>query len=118
MTVTYDETLADDVSRVRLRIGDTTEDSGPRPDAAVLAAQGGWSAAVYDLLETLATEWSTYANWQAGPRSEQASQIANRFAERAKTWREQYAISPASGVGARHVTRVDGYSDDIASDTT
>lgn len=126
MAVTYDDTLATDRDKVRFYLQDTVEDSGPKPSdgnfsdneiAGLVTAEGSWIKAVAAGYEVLAAAWAAYADWQAGPRRENASQIAERYAERADVWRRRHGAT-ATGAGTRHPTRADGYSDDVASDST
>lgn len=124
MAFTYSDTLATDRDKVRFYLQDVTEDSGPLPDdanfsdneiAGLVTAEGSWQKALAAACEALAAAWAGYADWQAGPRRENASQISARWAQKAKELRDQYGAS-ASGTGTRHPTRADGYSDDVASD--
>jgi len=65
-------------------------------------------------LEALAVAWANYADLTVGPRRELLSQVGERFAKQAKEWRERYGV--AAPVVVAGVIRVDGYSDDVASD--
>ena len=121
MTLTYAGTYSSDRETVRHHIADTTADSGPRPAGAnytdelldpLITAAGSWQKAVAMLLDTLATEWSKYANIQVGPRREDYGKIADAFSARAKKWREDYGIKTGTTAGTKPVTRKDGYSDD------
>lgn len=102
MTVTYDLSSTNTTtrirSRLRLTIGDTVTDAGPRPGGrnfsddeldALLRDEGhhpGRAAAL--AWETLAAEWSTYAgSYRLGPESEeyrQAQMYAQLAAEKRK----------------------------------
>ena len=115
MAFTYLGTLATDRDKVRFYIQDTVEDSGPKPsdgnftDAEIdglLDAEGNWQQAVAAAFEVLEAAWAGYADWQAGPRRESASQIAERFGKKAQTWRDKQAGGVAT------LTRTDAYTDD------
>ena len=123
MALTYSGTLATDLDKVRFYIGDRVASSGPRPASAnftdaelagLITTEGGWQKAVAAAFETLAGEWAAYVDTAIGPRRQSFSQTADRYENLAKTWRRRSGSS--SRAGSRSVTRVDGYSDDIASD--
>jgi hypothetical protein len=122
-TLTYDDALATDRDKVRFHLADTMASSGPRPSggnftddeiAGLVNAEGSWKRAVAAGLDRLAIEWGSYADITEGPHKENLSQIAARYAERATEWRKRHGASSAAG--SRHVTRVDGYSNDIPAD--
>lgn len=115
MAFTYLGTLTTDRDKVRFYIQDVSEDSGPKPDDAnftdaeidgLLTAEGNWEQAVAAAFEVLAAAWAGYADWQAGPRRENASQIAQRYQEQAEKWRDKQAGGVAT------LTRTDAYTDD------
>lgn len=123
-TLTYDDALSTDRDRVRFHLADTTASSGPRPSggnftddeiAGLVTLHGSWQKAVAGGLERLAAEWRKYTNITSGPMREEYAKIAEGYAADAKEWRRQYG-SP-SRVTSAHVTRIDGYSNDIAADT-
>lgn len=123
MAVTYDDTLADDVSKIRFYIQDTVENSGPKQSGgnfndaeitALLSIEGTVNRTVAALFDTLASEWSQINDVRIGPRDEKLSQIADKFAARADKWRKEHRIMP--GVKPAPIIKVDGYSDDITSD--
>ena len=123
MAVNYDDTLATDRDKVRFHIGDTIREDGPQPKGVnftdgeitgVLSIETTWQRAVYSLLQTLATAWSRYADVTAGPRRESLSQVAEGYRNQAAQWAREHNIMP--GIQVAGVIRVDGYSDDIASD--
>jgi len=115
MAFTYD--LSTDLGMTRLLIGDTTENSGPKPDGtnlsdaeitALYTREGndvGRTAAA--CCEVLARFWARAADIQVGPRREDLSQVAERWAQQAKELRAQY------GGGATTFSvgwdRTDGY---------
>ena len=122
-TFTYDGTYDSDLEKVRFHIADVTEGGGPRPTDAnfydevltpLITAAGTWEAAVGMLLDALAVEWTRYSNIRVGPRYQDYSDVAKGFRAQAKEWRRQYNILP--GVQIAGSIRVDGYSDDVASD--
>lgn len=118
MSFTYD--LDEDVGKVRLRIGDTTEGAGVKPDNTNLSDEEIESLledeedhvmrTVAACCEMLALAWAGMADIVVGPRHESLSKVAERYAERAKSLREQYG---GGGAGAFSVTplREDGYSE-------
>jgi hypothetical protein len=122
-TLTYDDALSTDRDRVRFHLADTVASSGPRPSggnftddeiAGLVTLHGSWQRAVAGGLERLAAEWRKYTNITSGPMKEEFAKIAEGYAADAKEWRKQHGGT--SRVGSAHVTRKDGYSDDIASD--
>lgn len=125
MAFTYLGDLSTNREKLRFYIQDTTVDSGPRPGGTnfsdaeldgLITTEGGWRKAVAGAYETLAAEWAQYVDTSIGPRRQSLSHTAARYETLAKTWRLR--SGSASRAGSRAVTRVDGYSDDIASDTT
>ena len=123
MTFTYTGDLSTDLDKTRFYIQDVTEDDGPRPTRANFSDEeidgvndivGSWQRTVYVLLQTLAAAWSRYADIAAGPRRESFSQIAKGFRDQAEQWAKENNIMP--GIQVAGVIRVDGYSDDVASD--
>ena len=112
-----------DVGKVRLFLGDDTENSGVRPDGTnfsdaeinvYLTREGSVERAVAGLAETLALQYARMVNLAVGPRREDLSRISEAYAEMAKYWRSLYGGAAAAfGIG---VIRVDGYSDDVTSD--
>lgn len=124
MAFSYDDSLSTDRDKVRFYIRDTTRDSGPLPNDANLSndeidglvtAEGSWQRAIAGAFEVLTAAWAGYADWQAGPRRESASQVAERYQKQAEAWRGKYGQA-TTRAGVRQLTRVDGYSDDVASD--
>ncbi len=120
MAFTYLGTLATDRDKVRFYIQDKTENSGPLPsdgnftDAEIdglLTAEGNWEQAVAAAFEALEAAWAGYADWQVGPRRESASQIAERYAQKAEVWRDKQQGGVAT------LTRTDAYTDDSSEYT-
>jgi hypothetical protein len=125
MAVTYIDTMATNRDKIRFYIQDTVVDSGPKPGgdnfsdneiAGLLTAEGKWERAVAAAFETLAGLWGQYVDITVGPRREAMSQTAARYAQLAKDWRKRHGST--AGAGVRYVTRTDGYSQDVAADTT
>ena len=126
MTFTYAGTLATDLDKVRFYLDDVTENSGPQPGGGnftdeelggLITAEGSWQKAVAAGYETLAGMWGQYVDISVGPRRQSLSQTASRYETLAKTWRRRSGSSSVGGAGSRAVTRVDGYSDDVAADS-
>jgi len=123
-TVTYDDALSTNRDKIRFYLGDTVSGSGPKPAsgnftddeiAGLVTAEGSWQKAVAGGFEILAGLWSQYVDTAVGPRRQSLSQTAAGYEKMAKTWRRR---SGSQGrAGSRAVTRVDGYSDDIAADS-
>ena len=122
MTLTYVGDLSTSLDLVRFYLNDTTANSGPRPAeanysdeelGAIITAEGSWQRAVGVMLDVLATEWSRHADITVGPRHQSFSQVAEAYAKRAAKWRVDNNVYP--GIHTAGVIRVDGYSDDVAS---
>lgn len=120
MAFTYLGTLGTDRDKVRFYIQDTEENAGPRPDDdnfsdaeidGLITAEGSWEQAVAAAFDILAAAWAGYADWTAGPRSERASQIAERYAQRAQTWRDKQLGGVAT------LVRTDAYTNDSSEYT-
>lgn len=125
MAFTYLGTLANNRDKVRSYLRDVTTGEGPLPDDdnfsdaeidGLITAEGSWQRAVAGGFETLASAWRRYPSHTADGLQFSGSDIAKGYAESAKEWRTRYGGSTSS-VGVRHPTRIDGYSDDVASDT-
>ena len=124
MAFTYDGDLSTNLDKTRFYISDTVENSGPKPGSGnftdaelggLITAEGSYQKAVAAAFETLAGVWSQYVDISVGPRRQAYGQTAAGYEKLAKTWRRR--SGSASGAGSRAVTRVDGYSDDIAADS-
>ena len=120
MTVTYLDTLATDRDRVRFAIGDTIEDSGPKPEdanysdeelAGLMAIEGTWQRATASAFENLASLWARHVDFSADGMSASLSNVAEQYRASAKEWRQKYGGGSTSGSQA--VIRADGYSSDI-----
>jgi hypothetical protein len=127
MTFTYLGTLATDLDKVRFWIGDTSSVSGAgvKPGGAnftdeelggLITAEGNWGRAVAGTCEVLASLFAQQVDITLGPRREALSQAADRYQKLAERFRAQYGMpSGTSRAGVRHPTRIDGYSQDVAS---
>ena len=127
MTFTYLGTLATDLDNVRFNIGDITDGTGIRPSGAnftdeeingLVTREGSWQRATAAIYETLAAEYARFVNLTLGPRREDMSDAAKMYKDLAKKWRAEYGSVSVTRAGSQSFIRVDGYSDDIASDTT
>jgi hypothetical protein len=128
MTFTYDGTMATDLDFIRLKIVDTTASSGPKPGTGTATnftdeeinglktLEGTKERAVAALYEVLAAAWARSVDSKIGPRDEKLSKIADNYLKLAKQWRDEFGQGSATGLYVGFVTRVDGYSDDIAGD--
>lgn len=95
--------LSTDIGKVRLEIGDTVEDKGPRPNGANLTddelqywitREGHVMRAVAAACEALARMWSSSTTISIGPHSETLSLIAGMWDDRAKKLRAVYGDTP------------------------
>jgi len=125
MAFTYIGDQSTDRDKVRSYIRDTTEGSGPLPggenftDAEIdgfVSTEGSWQRATAALMETLANRWATFVDISAGPHRESLSQVAAAWRAQAAAWRKKYGSTSRATVG--WVTRVDGYTDDVAANET
>jgi hypothetical protein len=124
MTFTYLGALTTDLDTIRFKIGDKVEDEGILPKGAnfsdeeingLLAIEGTVDRTLAALYENLATIYADFVDSKIGPRDEKSSQIAERYGKLAESYRKKFGYA-SSGVRSGFVTRVDGYSQDIASD--
>lgn len=112
MTFTY--SLSSNIGKVRLLLGDTTDNSGPRPDGSnfeddeldfFLELEGeSVDLATARACEVLATQWAAVADLTVGPRKESLSQIAVRFAERARELRSTVVVPGYVSMGFAQVS--------------
>lgn len=102
---TYDLSTA--IGKTRLRIGDTMDGSGPRPDgrnfddneiSALLTAEGNHVGRATALAcEVLAAEWAAFAqDVRTGPIDEHRKQ-AEAFEKRADALRQQHGFTTDVG---------------------
>lgn len=105
MAFTYN--LTTDRGVVRLNIGDTVENSGPRPDKRnfsdeeidyfIATETAGNTAASALVFEILANEWAAYAiSEHEGEVSFDAEEVSDQYLEIARKWRNR----PGSGTGS------------------
>jgi len=111
----YDETLADDVSKVRFHIADTRSEAPLFSDEEITAALGERAgevkATAADLCEQLATRFAREYDIGADGQSLKRSQKSIAYEKRAASLR---ATAGSGGLEAVQVTRVDGASDDVS----
>lgn len=124
MTFTYLGTLATDLDKVRFYIGDTSNapDAGIKPggynfqDAelnGLVSAEGSWQRAVAAVYEALAALFAQEVDEKDNKNSQKSAQ----YEKLALKWRDDYGTGTGGGtVTVSAVTRIDGYSDDVASD--
>lgn len=123
MTVTYVGDLSTDLDNVRFSIADTVEDSGPKPSGGnftdeeltpLIAREGSWQRAVAACFDALEAEWTKYADISVGPRRESYSQIAVRYAVKAREWRKMHGLTAVKVMTTRTVRKDNyaGYTDD------
>lgn len=126
MAFTYLGDLSTDLDKVRFYLQDTVSGSGPKPsdgnftDAeleALVTTEGSWQRAVAAGFETLASAWRKFINFSADGSSYSLSNIADGYAAQAKDWRIKFGTGSVKA-GSRAITRVDGYSSDVDSETT
>ena len=107
MAFTYLNELSTNTDKMRLLIGDTSEDSGVRPDgrnfsdeelAYFLSTKGRLTWAVALAFETLANEWSSAAiSEKQGDHSIDAKEVAKQYSERASEWYQKTDITEQGG---------------------
>lgn len=127
MTFTYLGTLTTDLDKVRMYTGDTSNapDAGVKPggynfhDAelnGIITAEGSWQRAVAGVYEILAALFAQEVDEKNEKISTMYSQKAARYQAMAKQWRDKYGMSSGGGtVTTSAVTRIDGYSEDVAA---
>lgn len=123
MSFTYD--TATDIGKVRFALGDVTNGTGIKPDGTnfsdseidlLLTREGSWGAAAAACCETLAVWYARVVNISVGPRREDLGAIRQVYAELAARLRLQYGGGGVAHGFSAGVVRVDGYSQDVASD--
>jgi len=123
MAFTYVGTLATDRDKVRFYIQDTVESAGPKPDGknfsdaeidGLVTNEETWGRAVAAAFESLTAIWRTLYTFSADGGTYHRSNVADGYAAFAAQWRKKYGYS-GSTVSTSALTRVDAYSDDIAS---
>ena len=128
MTFTYIGDLSTDLDKVRFYVPDKVAGTGPQPDgtnitneeiAGLITVEGTWQRAIAAIYESLAGGWATLADLTVGPRREEYGEVSEQYRKMAAKSREEYGSGINTGQGGSiFVTRVDGYSDDIAADET
>ena len=126
MAFHYDIASADatlkTLSELRLEIGDTEENAGPRPrnqnfsDAELqllLDREGDTMRAAAAACETLARQWARVASAQVGQLRNDYNHVSETYRQQAQDLRAQYG-GGASGIAVA-VERSDGYADAAAS---
>jgi len=128
MTFTYLGTLSTDLDKVRFYSGDSSNapDAGIKPggynfqDAEIvglITAEGTWQRAVAAVYEALAALFAQEVDEKNDKISMTYSQKAARYQALAEKWRKDYGRSTGGGtVTTSAMTRIDGYSDDVAAD--
>jgi len=111
MSFTYALALTDDISKLRLEIGDTSPEAGAgvKPDGNYyhdeeltyfLTKEGGsLGCAAAALCEALSIAWTKVASASVGPLSEQQGETAAKYAARGATLREQFGWGNAEVIG-------------------
>ena len=125
MTLTYVGDLSTDLDKIRFHIGDTAASAGPLPSAGnftdaelngLLSSAGSVNNAVSAAMAAIASRWSSYANITVGPRKEEYAAIADSWRKQQADWNTQHGVKLTSTASVAFVTRIDGFSDDIAAD--
>lgn len=109
MAFTYD--LTTNRGKVRFNIGDTVENSGPRPDKRnfsdaeidylIDTETDGNTAASALAFEILASEWAAYAlTEREGEVSFDAKEVSDQYLDIANEWRNK----PGGGTGGRSLS--------------
>lgn len=126
MAFTYLGDLSTSLDKVRFYIGDTSNrpEVGVKPGgynfqdaelSGLITAEGSWQRAVAGAFEALASLFAQQVDEKNDQVSKMYSQRAAHYKARAEQWRKDYGRSTGT-VTVSAVTRVDGYSDDIAAD--
>ena len=125
MAFTYLGNLSTDLDKVRFHIGDTAASAGPLPSqvnftdaelTGLLSTAGSVNKAVSAAMAGISARWASYANISVGPRKEDYATIAEAWSKRQAEWNAQHGVKLTSTASVAFVTRVDGFSDDIAAD--
>lgn len=126
MSFTYfvDPANPNDRDYVRFAIDDRTEGSGPLPGDRnftdheldmMITQEGTWQRATAACFEALEAAWVPNPSWQADGLSVSQSHVAKNYGPLAIRWRQRWGGKGGTWGFSRTVIRVDGYSDDIAS---
>lgn len=124
MAFTYLPSLLTSRDQIRLRIGDTVANAGPRPDkrnfadeelAYILADEGDrLNGAIAQAFEILTSEWSAYAiNERDDSVQMDATAVANEYRKQANAYRSKPGGSSTVNRSSSIIqfTRNDAYSD-------
>lgn len=123
MAFTYSDTLSTNRDKIRLRVGDTQQNAGPRPDKRnfsdaeitfVLAEESTVNASIAHIFEILANEWAAYAiSEREGDVNFDAKEVADEFRKQAVIWRNKPggASEAENSSGLITLTREDAYTD-------
>lgn len=127
MSLTYLPDFTLDRDYIRLHIGDTQVDAGPRPDkrnysddeiAAVLDAEDDRrNGAVAGMFEILSAEWRSYALRERKDDVEfDAKGVADGYAKEAAKWRDKPGGSSdaEASLAIVNLTRTDAWTSDGA----
>lgn len=107
MAFTYIGDLSTDLDKIRFRIQDTVENSGPKPlngnftDEEInglLTIEGTVGRTEAALYETLESAWANYIDTEIGSRDEKQSQVAKRYAAKAARARKDYGYSEGNNI--------------------
>ena len=131
MTFTYLEALSVSRDKIRLRVGDTQENSGPRPDKRnfsneeltfILSEEDARvNGAIAHCFEILAAEWSSYAlSEREADLAFNASEVAENMRKQAAIWRKKPggADEAERSGGLVTLTREDAYTEAANSEYT
>jgi len=123
MTFTYDDDLTTNIDKVRFYVGDTQDDSGPRPDGrnfsdneitfALTENGGGVTATVAGLFEVLESEWRAYAISEGSKVGDfDAKEVADGYGKQAEKWKKKAlgTLAYANKAGSVQPARIDGYN--------
>lgn len=124
MAFTYSDALTTDASKVRLAIGDTVQNTGPRPDGRNFTDNEiGYFLTIEDdrvngatayAFEHLASEWTAYAiSEREGEAQYDAKAVATQYSKQAALWRGKPGGDDDAGRSqiAVVLTRADAYTD-------
>ena len=99
MAITYLDALSTDRDKVRLQIGDTQQDAGPRPDkrnfsdaeiSFFVSDEGSVNGAIAKAFEILVAEWTPYAlSEREADVAYDAKELVDKYRILAKEWRDK-----------------------------
>jgi len=123
MAFTYSDALTTDLSKVRLRIGDTQLNAGPRPDkrnfsdaeiAFILTEEPTVNSSIAHCFEILANEWTSYSlSEREGEVQFDAKEVAENYHKQAVIWRKKPggASTVERSSGLVTLTRYDAWTE-------